>query len=66
MIENTIKYMNKLNTFAEDLKHCEGKTRHEVVRNVLSNYVETVARFLEDGNFEWTRKRKDKKDGEQV
>jgi hypothetical protein len=55
-----------LDTFVEDPKHCDGKTRHEVVRNVLNNYVETVARFLEDSNFEWTRKRKDKKDGEQV
>ena len=51
-----------LDKFAEDPEHCEGTTRHEVVRNVISNYVETVARFMEDDAFEWTRKRKEKND----
>jgi hypothetical protein len=51
-----------LEEFKKRPESCEGKTKHEVIRNVLSNYVETVARYLvEDDEFEWTRKRKDNK-----
>ena len=50
-----------LEEFERRPESCKGKTKHEVIRNVLSNYVETVARYLEDNEFEWTRKRKDNK-----
>lgn len=48
-----------LDQFAEDPKHCKGKTRHEVVRNVLIHYRETITRYLkyDDEKFEFVRRR---------
>ena len=48
-----------LEEFEKDPKSCEGKTKQEVICNVLSNYMETLVRFVDDTTeFEYKRIKK--------
>ena len=48
-----------LEEFEKEPKRCEGKTKQEVICNVLSNYMETLVRYVDDGEkFEYKRVKK--------
>lgn len=53
--------------FDRDPESCNGKTKHEVIANVLLNYGETLIRHLntEESNYEFVRRKKDEKDAKQ-
>lgn len=50
-----------LDEFNKEPESCNGKTRHEVIANVLSNYGETLIRHLnkDEDKFEYVRRRKE-------
>lgn len=48
-----------LEEFEKEPERCEGKTKQEVICNVLSNYMETLVRYVDDDEkFEYKRVKK--------